>query len=459
MDVTYKREMKHNYLIVETKPEVYGSYEAKMIVSNRIEGFLKTSMKLVDNRLLFYYEITSKQPLFRLLDQHNITAGQIRRLVIGISNALNHLETYLLIEDQILIQPEFIYVEPEEYMIWLCFVPGIKGNFAKDLCSLFQYILGKVDHQDKDSVVLAYGLYQESIKENYVIDDLLKLVSMNSNYDFKESNHKTELCSKDKVILEEPEAFLKQAESDNKEMYHISMPMATKSLGKNSWKNKITLLTLFIIGGPLIICLLAGTIGLKKYGIWLLVLDLAAIILSVIPLKYEDREKENSTKEHSVPLKDNIKNLDRKMIYNEELEESESIKSGKLIRGGTEVIGNVLPSATNLTSQDTVLLTSSKNTPNARYLMSLDKEIENIPVIYFPFIIGKQEGLVDYVLNKDVVSRLHVRFDFENEIYYITDLNSTNGTTVQGRLLETNETISLQPGDHVYIANVGYVFT
>ena len=56
--------------------------------------------------------------------------------------------------------------------------------------------------------------------------------------------------------------------------------------------------------------------------------------------------------------------------------------------------------------------------------------MEDILIPYFPFIIGKHEELVDYVLNRSTVSRLHVRIDREGEEYRITDLNSTNGTMV-----------------------------
>ena len=63
------------------------------------------------------------------------------------------------------------------------------------------------------------------------------------------------------------------------------------------------------------------------------------------------------------------------------------------------------------------------------------------------------------VLARDTVSRLHARIDREGEEYRITDLNSTNGTTVGGRLLEMNETAVLLPGEEVYIANIGFIFT
>lgn len=70
-----------------------------------------------------------------------------------------------------------IYAEPERFEIGLCAVPGGKGDFAAELSHFLQYLLKHVDHRDKDCVVLAYGLYQESLKENYGIEDLVKIVA------------------------------------------------------------------------------------------------------------------------------------------------------------------------------------------------------------------------------------------------------------------------------------------
>ena len=48
--------------------------------------------------------------------------------------------------------------------------------FSENFGKLLEYLLGKVDHQDKDSVVLAYGLFQESRRENYGMQDILRLM-------------------------------------------------------------------------------------------------------------------------------------------------------------------------------------------------------------------------------------------------------------------------------------------
>ena len=79
-------------------------------------------------------------------------------------------------------------------------------------------------------------------------------------------------------------------------------------------------------------------------------------------------------------------------------------------------------------------------------------------VPYYPFVIGKNKNLADYTLQKDTVSRFHIRLDEDNGSYTVTDLNSTNGTRVKGRLLEANETTQLEPGDQIFIADCGYIF-
>lgn len=110
------------------------------------------------------------------------------------------------------------------------------------------------------------------------------------------------------------------------------------------------------------------------------------------------------------------------------------------------------------TGRGTVLLADFSGEPGQRILRALDLGGEDIPIPYYPFIIGKQENLVDFKLNRDTVSRLHLRIDQEDGIYRIKDLNSTNGTLVCGRLLENNEEAELHTGDEICIAKYRYRF-
>ena len=82
---------------------------------------------------------------------------------------------------------------------------------------------------------------------------------------------------------------------------------------------------------------------------------------------------------------------------------------------------------------------------------------EDIELSYLPFIIGKQERVCDYVLDTDGVSRMHLKFFEKDNELYARDLNSRNGTYVNGRKLENEENIRLYNGDSVNICGISYI--
>ena len=73
------------------------------------------------------------------------------------------------------------------------------------------------------------------------------------------------------------------------------------------------------------------------------------------------------------------------------------------------------------------------------------------------FLIGKKRDAVDGWLKARGISRIHSRISREEDCYYLTDLNSTNGTYLNGGRLEVNEKARLRPGDCVAFADVRYV--
>ena len=64
-------------------------------------------------------------------------------------------------------------------------------------------------------------------------------------------------------------------------------------------------------------------------------------------------------------------------------------------------------------------------------------------------MIGKLEQASDVVISLPTVSRVHARIRKTGENYYLADLNSRNGTSVNGRLLGAEEEYFLQDEDQV----------
>ena len=207
-------------------------------------------------------------------------------------------------------------------------------------------------------------------------------------------------------------------------------------------------------GGPVFCWFLYGERGIKRYWPLLVALDVLTVIFLfvriVIPelLEGDQKERDFVEREDKNSYDEKESRHEWQMVFQEESENSHEIP----VTGNHEV---------NFKHEEctTALLTEPERPLNSRCLRSTEPGIPDIIISYVPFIIGKQEGLADYVLARDTVSRLHARIDREGEEYRITDLNSTNGTTVGGRLLEMNETAVLLPGEEVYIANIGFIFT
>lgn len=585
MKVRYKREMRHNYLILEAFEQDAESFEIRMLTGNSIDGLLKFRMKQEEQNQYYYYEITSKQPLSRLLEFKEIRREELGRLIIGIGSALHRMEDFLLQESHILLEPEHIYIEPETYQIWLCYVPGYQGDFPAAMEKLLQYLLKKADHRDNETVVLAYRLYQESQKDYYGIEDLLRAVqeSQCSIYEKElepepagendafghdqqqkkrqESMWESENNLKEKGIkayrnrekedLEASEENWVTGKERRKERRKYNRKKSRNGTIENQEKrekNKVKIqgqienqgakslrndgrncrkgtkfaglfLLAFLIAVPAAVWLFSGTRGLVLYGRWIAAADAgaAAGFLAFVTGKrakrrmprpteqrtredwymtFEESEPEesvNQKKQNGIrgrqeaeersgrewtPEMDSQINWKQDRLTSQKIDQQEEWQTNQ--RTNREIDWRVDRQSDRLETfqtaaenqaaviqeiqemgpgRDTVLLASADTrTVQSHLLKSLDPSIEDIPIPYFPFLIGKQEGIVDYVLRKDTVSRLHIRIDEDETGCQITDLNSSNGTIVGGHNLEANESSFINSGDKLQIADLSFVF-
>lgn len=75
------------------------------------------------------------------------------------------------------------------------------------------------------------------------------------------------------------------------------------------------------------------------------------------------------------------------------------------------------------------------------------------------FIIGRSSEGVDYTEQlSNAVSRRHAQISKDNGEYYITDLNSQNGTFLNDQRLEGDKKYVIRPGDSVKLADLSYLF-
>jgi Uncharacterized conserved protein, contains FHA domain len=76
------------------------------------------------------------------------------------------------------------------------------------------------------------------------------------------------------------------------------------------------------------------------------------------------------------------------------------------------------------------------------------------------FILGKKEGEVDGLLSfNNAISRQHCKITCEDGEYYIEDLESANGTFLNGKRLQPKQKSIIKIGDNVKLANSNFTIT
>lgn len=479
MRISYRREMGHNYLVVEPENKKEVGFEARMLAGNHIQGLLEMRIKYQEGQPLYYYDITSRQPLNRLLETRFITRDEICMILMQIHGALTVLEEYFLKEDGVLFEPEYIYVEPELFQARLCLAPEKEGDFRVGLNRLLQYILKRINHKDRECVVLAYGLYQESLKENFTMEDLLRLTATEGNKTKKaeveeedpiKNNFREEKCedkeygSGGSVGRTEDSGIPLAPPSD------IQKPCLLIRKQLFFWLSVVVCLPAFFWG-------IKGKDTLLEYGFVFLGIDGALLVLLILGDVLILRYGGGQGKKVQICLQEGSMDNPWKILYEDEEETprdtpatsppsyTPNIHSGMPNPSFEEAVSNLRPPVTSQLCEtpkesfQTTLLSEASSRKTVHSLISLQSSREDIPISYYPFVIGKHKDLTDYVLSKDTVSRFHLRIDREGERFLITDLNSTNGTKVNNHLLEANDTVEIKPGDELYIAEVGYRFS
>lgn len=476
MEISYRREMKRNYLVVEPESKKEAGYEERMLAGNHIQGLLDMRIKYREGQPLYYYDITSRQPLNRLLETRFITGDEICMILAQIHSALAAMEGFLLKEDGILLEPEYIYMEPELFQARLCLIPEAEGNFQERLSRFLQYILKRINHKDRECVVLAYGLYQESLKENFSMEDLLLLTA-------SERNKEQKTGTQEEAGIENSMAETKWEEREDEAQSRFTGNGAMDSAPQGKIpKPSLPLRQQVIFWISAVLFLPALFWGLKgKAALWdfrfvFLGIDAGLLVLLIVgdilivragigrgPCS-EEKGEENPWKilyedEEEAPSDGSESSNEPHVLHIPKTPEGEPEPAVKAFAPCSNApVTSELTKTLDEKFQTALLSDASCGSPICR-LSSVQPSGEDIPISYVPFVIGKHKELADYVLSRDTVSRFHLRIDRDGERFFVTDLNSTNGTRVNNHLLEANETVEIKRGDEVYIAEMGYRFS
>lgn len=121
--------------------------------------------------------------------------------------------------------------------------------------------------------------------------------------------------------------------------------------------------------------------------------------------------------------------------------------------GETTVLGGVK------TGETTVLNASNNPTQMIAPHLIRKKNNEKISLNKPVFRIGKEKSYVDYFIGDNTaISRSHANIISRDGKYFVVDTNSTNHTFVNGTILQSNEETAIVHGDTIRFANEDFDF-
>lgn len=459
MKSEYKRDMNHNYLILTGEEAIdTNSYQVRMIVANAVPDLLQCRIQGIDGKFMVYYDVTSRHSMTALFEEKKIGMEELQVILGGFVQVMEAMSEYLLNPCQLILEPEYIYLDAEKQNVRFCYLPGFHGEIQKQFQNLAEYILPKLDHEDGKAVMLGYGVYRRALEDSfhleYIKEELYKVKNGEAS-DFSAYEKKKPLKQAEKSQEEhEEQKELWQMENWNREDLDGAEKQKKDSKPNNRevkkenrdrlWKTAGFLLALLILLG-ITAGMAAGYLPRVSTGVFLsVILGLMVLgMLSYILMKKIPEKKQNPHEET-----DRIRDFQEKNIYEipQEKEKQPEIKEHEVSEENTECFGETVVLSAGITKGPATLVSHE---PGELATIYLDRDIT---------VIGKLETAADAVINMPTVSRIHAKIRKRDGEYYLTDLNSRNGTSVNGQILKNGEDRLLEDEDEVDFAQARYIF-
>lgn len=456
MRAEYKRDMNHNYLILYGEDEINtDSYQVRMLVGNVIPSLLKCRIQGMDGRFLVYFDITSKQALSVLYEEKKMGVEDLRLIFGGFVKAMEDAAEYLMNPGQFIISPEYIYTDIEKQEIYFCMMPGYEKDIKEQFQFLTEYILPKIDHQDQDAVILGYGVYKRAMEDSFHLEHIKEELYKTQGQQGTTTN-KSEQMETESEQRQESEDFNPEEEGfwENEEINQEFVRDGEKSKRLSlPQKTGVIVLTAILLCGIAAITLMGYLPYLETGTILGIIIVLVACVMLFVYVS-KIKKKPGALRQGREEERDKPKGITGKVPTDQTDQSQNTIKS--VVKSTNKPV--VKSSQLHADYGETVVLSAGAVSGPASLVSKEPGELATIYINEDLTVIGKLETACDAVICLPTVSRIHAKIRKKEDAYYLTDMNSRNGTAVNGRLLLPDEEYQLEPEDEVDFAQARYIF-
>lgn len=378
-----------------------------------------------------WYNITGKQALDAVLETETLSYDMLCNVLNGIYEAVQQLEGMLLPAQSILLSAESIFVDYRTRQISFCYYPGNPMPLPEAFRTFMEYLLTRLDHSDERAVKAAYDIYGQSSAGGVELKELKSLLLM----PYEKDEAKTEPEGLDDTEPEEPEVYA--------------------AVGQSKWDGK------------------------REFSIWKKIFRGESTVQELLAAVWEKIWK-TAGGAAGRPTGERAGRPAGKIAGR--------LSGGTTGRPAGERAGKAAVSGDKRRTGRWKIGGNMKNAqkePEAFVFEPEEEEHKSAnPTVLLAGISQKPEGILRYegtggysdlVIEKDnyvigsaaecdgripstTVSRRHAKISKKGTVFFIEDLNSSNGTRVGGELLNYKTGMSLQKNEVVMFADEKFRF-
>jgi len=504
--ITFYSDAAHNYMVLECPPGLKENYQYKMLAANRIRGLLACSGRTIDCREYLYYDISSRQSLTDLFERRPVRGSDLNRILEDLVHVEETLTEYLLDTSHLLMDPACIYMDFREQTCSFVYYPGEEEEGGPE--KLFSFLADRIDGRDKQAAALIYRLCMMAEKPGFRLRTRI-LTELGMQID-KEAAREAAAYAQDYRTGYEtgPVEYGAAEQREATRITEYPMPgdplsedagSGTSPEGKRRGTGILSWLLAAVFAAAGAVLLLMDRfldmgerefLLTRAFGAILIAGGAILLIVQLVRRRKGENEPENETQAAPLyiepePWETSVlsgmaegrehgcgkwKRSDREAEAGVFSVPASSGKAGEAYRmpaspgkageayrmpaspgkeGGYRM--PAAPGETSVLGPDVRPAAGLYGTGNCRG--------EQISLAELPCVVGKMQEYVDQVLVDGSVSRMHARFSLDREgNMTVRDLNSTNGTWLNGERLQPNESRKLRQGDHLRFGRMEFVF-
>ena len=436
---SYVQDGGRNYLKSEPVGEV--DYIVGMFAHNDIPAFVPVSFKSLNLENYFCYNMNGLIPINQSFEMNKLTTDRIEAFLRSIIKAAKSMEEFLLPFDRLITDEAYIYesLGKKDEFHWIYGIESGSCTFTR----LFERLLDRVDYKDDSAVKMIYSLYQAA-KESEGMQGVSTGGSLQRIREKAE-----EILSAPHMSLDMRARELIRAENERnsiKRLKGIETGTGDKACSKE------------IEGADSMARRYRAEAESKKSRSQRVdIEDTPKAKLSLFKQR-QNEEKSDKTMFVKSKLKKVWDYLNADIGSKpEKLVDLQAVGENELSYNVREV-RQPKPESDGDVSEATTLLTGAMIRNGIYCLKPEDTNEDNILLTEFPFFIGKSGDKTHHTIEDSTVSRFHARIDREEEELWLTDLNSTNGTFLNGIRLMPFGRMRVNKGDSIVISRKRYEF-